>query len=250
MNYEITEKTVIAADLDGTLAESKQIITPEMAGVISRWLATRRFAIISGGGHERFHTQVVERLSPDTRFENLYLFPTNGATCFTFKDGAWQQAYANTLSEEERGLIFASIEKALEESGIVIEKTYGEQIEYRGGQVTLSALGQQAPLSEKAPWDPDQEKRKKIASFLEPLLPEYHVAIAGATSIDVTKKGIDKQYAIERLIETLSIEAKDVLFLGDAIFPGGNDYPATQTGATCIKVKDPSETLTLLDSFV
>ena len=75
--------------------------------------------------------------------------------------------------------------------------TWGEVIEDRGSQITFSALGQQAPLAEKEKWDPDFAKRKKIKALVDPLIPEFSVRLGGATSIDVTKPGIDKAYGIE-----------------------------------------------------
>ena len=33
-----------------------------------------------------------------------------------------------------------------------------------------------------------------------------------------------------------------MIFVGDAVFPGGNDYPAKEAGAVSIRVRDPEET--------
>jgi phosphomannomutase len=33
----------------------------------------------------------------------------------------------------------------------------------------------------------------------------------------------------------------DMIFVGDALFSGGNDYPAAQAGAESIRVRDPHE---------
>ena len=50
--------------------------------------------------------------------------------------------------------------------------------------------------------------------------------MGGATSIDVTKPGIDKAYGIRKLRDVLGISLKEMIFVGDALFAGGNDYPA------------------------
>ncbi len=252
----ITPNTVIAADLDGTLAESKLPIRADMAQAISTWLSTNRFAVISGGAYERFHTQVVEMLPVGTNLANLYLFPTNGATCFNYMNGEWKEIYKNLLTEEEGVKIFSAFETVLRDTSIadiadeMKKNQHGQQLEFRGGQVTLSALGQQAPIELKAPWDPDQNKRKKITALLIPLLPEFYVAIAGATSVDVTHKGIDKEYAVKKMVELLSIPEEEIIFFGDAIFEGGNDFAVTRTKATTIKVSDPEETRLQLIDFV
>lgn len=246
MTYILDEQSVISADLDGTLTASKSAMTPEMALVISEWLTKHRFAIISGGEHLQFEKQVVSRLPEDTNLKNLYLFPTNGSACYEFKDEAWRAVYSEKLTDDEQNTIAEAIEEAVIKSGIVIEAKHGNQIAFRGGQVTFSALGQDAPLGDKAPWDPDQEKRKNIVSHLAPLLPDFTISIGGTTSIDVTKKGIDKAYAIEKMKTLLNVDNEHILFLGDALFPGGNDYPAERTGVNCIKVSGPEETLKII----
>lgn len=123
-------------------------------------------------------------------------------------------------------------------------------IEDRGSQITFSALGQEAPLDEKKNWDPKFEKREKIKAILQPLIPEFSIQLGGSTSIDVTKPGIDKAYGIKKLQETLGIVLLDMIFIGDALFPGGNDYPAKQAGVASIEVRDPHETKRVVEAIV
>ena len=66
--------------------------------------------------------------------------------------------------------------------------------------------------------------------------------LGGTTSIDVTKPGIDKAYGIRKLRDTLGIAIEEMIFVGDALFPGGNDYPAREAGVVSIEVRDPNET--------
>ena len=103
-------------------------------------------------------------------------------------------------------------------------------------------MGQQAPLLEKAGWDPDFSKRKKIKAILDTYIPEFSVRMGGATSIDITKQGIDKAYGIGKLRQLLQISLDDMLYVGDALFAGGNDYPVKQAGVVCISVRGPVET--------
>ena len=111
--------------------------------------------------------------------------------------------------------------------GIRAAKHWGDLIEDRGSQITFSALGQEAPLAEKAKWDPDFAKRQKIEAILEPMISASPSILGGATSIHVTRPGIDKAYGIMKLKETLGVPIADMIFVGDAIFPGGNGYPAS-----------------------
>jgi hypothetical protein len=123
-------------------------------------------------------------------------------------------------------------------------------VEDRGCQVTYSALGQEALLVEKEAWDPDFAKRKKISAILESLIPEFSIRIGGATSIDVTKPGIDKAYGIGKLRDTLHISLKEMIYIGDALFPGGNDYPAEEVGVLSIPVKGPDDTNLVINTIL
>jgi phosphomannomutase len=111
-------------------------------------------------------------------------------------------------------------------------------------------LGQEAPLQEKVKWDPDFTKRKKMKTILDGLIPEFSVRVGGSTSIDVTKPGIDKAYGIKKLRDVLAISIEEMVFIGDALFPGGNDYPAEQAGAVSIRVRDPQETKRVIQAII
>ena len=111
-------------------------------------------------------------------------------------------------------------------------------------------MGQQAPIEEKTKWDTDFAKRKKIQEILSVSIPEFSVHLGGTTSVDITKPGIDKAYGIMKLRDKLNIEIKEMIFIGDAIFPGGNDYPAKETGAVSIRIKDPEETKRVIETII
>src|SRR5664280_1650272 len=167
---------------------------------------------------------------------------------FTIRD--WKKPYEEDFTADAREKIISSMKKALEVEGFRAEKVWGEQIEDRGSQITFSALGQQAPIEEKKKWDPDFTKRKKIKTLLDKLIPEFSVRLGGTTSVDVTKPGIDKAYGIRKLRDTLGIAIQEMIFIGDALFPGGNDYPAEQAGVVSIRVRDPNESKRVIEAIV
>jgi len=41
-----------------------------------------------------------------------------------------------------------------------------------------------------------------------------------------------------------------MIFVGDALFPGGNDYPAKEAGVVSIQVRDPNETKRVIEAIV
>ena len=85
---------------------------------------------------------------------------------------------------------------------------------------------------------------------LAPLLPEFSIGMGGSSSIDVTRPGVDKAYGIGKLREVLKIDIPEMLYVGDALFEGGNDYPARRTGVACIQVAGPSETRKVIETAV
>jgi hypothetical protein len=242
-------KKLIVYDLDGTLAESKSPLDAEMAARLHDLLGIVKVAVISGGGWPQFEKQLLANLPHDGRLVNLSLLPTCGTKFFQYT-GNWKKLYSEDFTPDEKEKIVSSLKKALGVAGFKVEKVWGEVIEDRGSQMTYSALGQQAPLEEKDKWDPDYAKRKKIKAILDTSIPEFSVRIGGATSIDVTKPGIDKAYGIRKLRDLLGISLKEMIYIGDALFVGGNDYPAEEAGVVCIPVRGPHETKRVTEAII
>jgi hypothetical protein len=242
-------KKLIVFDLDGTLAPSKSSLDAEMASLLHDLLSVAKVAVISGGAWLQFQKQVLANLPQDDRLAQLSILPTCGTQFFQY-DGEWKRLYAEDFTADEKEKIISSLNKAILTAGFAVDKTWGETIEDRGSQITYSALGQQAPLEEKVKWDADFAKRKKIKAILDTLIPEFSVSLGGATSIDVTKPGIDKAYGIKKLRDTLGISVEEMIYVGDALFPGGNDYPAEQAGVISIPVKSPNETKRVIEAII
>ena len=242
-------KKLIVFDLDGTLAPSKSSLDAEMSSLLHDLLEIIKVAVISGGAWLQFERQVLSNLPQDTRLASLSILPTCGTQFFQYT-GQWKRLYAEDFTADEKGKIISSVNKAVVTAGVLVEKTWGETIEDRGSQITYSALGQQAPLEEKVKWDADFAKRKKIKTILDTLIPEFSVRLGGATSIDVTKPGIDKAYGIRKLRDILGVPLKEMIYVGDALFPGGNDYPAEQAGVISIPVRGPDETKRVIEAII
>jgi phosphomannomutase len=245
-----TIKKLFVFDLDGTLAPSKSALGADVAALLHDLLGVMKVAVISGGDWSQFQKQLLANLpGDDDRLSDLYLLPTCGTQFYEYV-GHWSKVYSEDLSADERARIKKALEDAYEQSGTKVDRIWGEAIEDRGSQITLSVLGQEAPLEEKERWDPDFAKRKKIIAILQPLLPDFAIHMGGTTSIDITKPGIDKAYGIAKLRDQLGIPIADMLFAGDAIFPGGNDYPAQEAGVDSIQVRDPRETGRVIQTVI
>ncbi len=251
-------KKLIAFDLDGTLAPSKSHFDPRMVSLFDRLLAKYQVCVISGAKFELFQRQFLTQITsePDS-LERLHLLPTTGTRYYRFKNGEWELQYAEDFSNEDRKRIIMALEEGLDETGNRVEKTYGPIIEDRGSQVTLSPLGQDvvAELGDKGleikeTWDPDMKVREKIVAAVEKKLPDFNVKAGGLTSIDVTIPGVDKAYGMNKLMKANDLTKEDILFMGDKIVPGGNDYPVEQMGIECITVRSWEDTAYAIEGIV
>jgi len=246
-------KKLIIFDLDGTLTESKSGMDEEAASLVGKLLGVKQVAVIGGGKYELFQRQFLTRLSiaPEL-LKNLFLFPTTATAFYRYSGNDWQKVYSQELSKEEKEKILSAFEKTFAELNYKHpEKVYGELIEDRGGEMAFSALGQDAPLELKQKWkEENPDIRSKMEEVLQGCLPDMEVKITGLTSIDITRKGIDKGYGIKQIEKSLNISLEDILFVGDAFFHEGNDEAALNAGVLCFEVKGPEDTKKLIEYLV
>jgi len=253
-------KKLIAFDLDGTLAPSKSTLPERMANLLNELLERFEVCVISGGKYELFQRQVLTQITDRPELlSKLHLMPTSGTRYYDFDPAKkdWKLNYAEDFTPEQKQQIIKALQEGLNESGYKVDKTYGETIEDRDSQVTLSILGQEivAELGEegvriKEAWDPDGSKKLRIRGIIAPKIPDFEVRAAGATSIDVTKPGVDKAYGMNKLMEARNITKADILFMGDKIIPGGNDYAVQQMGIDCISVRNWEDTAYAIEGIV
>jgi HAD superfamily hydrolase (TIGR01484 family) len=235
---------LIAFDLDDTLAPSKSRMDDSMVPVLRGLLERADVCIISGGQIDQFRAQVLNALvtfSP-ALLRKLHLMPTCGTQYWRFEGGQWSLQYSETLTLTEREDTISALKEAALSLGLWETNTWGPVIEDRGSQVTFSALGQDAPLDAKKAWDPTGAKKNAMRARVAELIPALEPRSGGSTSIDVTRKGIDKAYGIRRLAELTGIPIDDMLFVGDRLDPEGNDFPVKSTGIETHAVNDWTDT--------
>lgn len=247
-------KKVIAFDLDDTLAITKSPISDRMGELLVNLLDHYDVCIISGGKFDQFKKQVVDRLEADSRqLTRMHLMPTCGTRYYRYDEieKSWKLQYAEDLSDDEKTKIMKALETSAKEIGLWEEKPYGEIIEDRGSQVTYSALGQQAPAEEKYKWAKDNaEAKQELRALVASRLPDLEVRLGGSTSVDITRIGIDKAYGMDKLIDELDISKEDILFVGDKLQEGGNDYPVKAMGIDTIEVEKWEDTALVLEGIL
>lgn len=247
-------KKLIAFDLDDTLAITKSPITDRMSELLAELLEHYDVCVISGGAFSQFEKQVVDRLNAPAHLLNkLHLMPTCGTRYYRYDelDKKWSMQYAEDLSGEQKKRISEALESTAKEMGLWCENPAGEIIEDRFSQVTLSALGQQASPEDKYAW---AEKYKDVRPIFRDKvaekLPDLEVRIGGTTSTDITLPGIDKAYGMHKLIDAIEISKDEILFIGDKLQEGGNDYPVKAMGIDSIEVDGWTDTALVLEGIL
>ena len=245
------ELKAVVFDLDDTLAPSKSTMDPTMSEALARLLERIDVCIISGGRFEQFERQALDGFRADeAAMARLHLMPTCGTRYYLWREGGWQLQYAEDLTDDEKARTIAALEEGARELGMWHPGPWGDIIEDRGSQITFSALGQQAPIAEKTAWDPDGAKKRELGAWVQERLPDLEVRGGGSTSLDITRKGIDKAYGIDKLIAQLDVTVEELLFIGDRLDEAGNDYPVYTRGVLCVPVHDWTQTRDYVDALI
>ena len=242
-------RTIVAPS---SIAPSKSPLDPRMATLIVDLLGAVEVCVISGGNFAQFELQLVDNLPLDhpDALARLHLMPTCGTQYFLFQEGGWAAQYAENLSEEQKAAALAAVEQEAKRLGFWESETWGPILEDRGSQITFSALGQAAPVDAKKAWDPSGDKKNALRAAVQELLPELEVRSGGSTSVDITRRGIDKAYGMRKLAELTGIPLDDMLFVGDRLDPDGNDYPVKAMGVECIAVEGWEDTAAFIEKFL
>jgi phosphomannomutase len=247
------KKQVIAFDLDDTLSITKTPMTDRMGELLARLLDKYDVCIISGGWFQQFQMQVIDRLVATPReLSRLHIMPTCGTQYYRYDEVTdnWEQQYAINLTDEQKKRAIDALETCAKELGYWEENTHGEIIQDRNSQITFSALGQKAPSELKYKWDPTGEKKSKLRELVASKLPDLEVRAGGSTSIDITMIGVDKAYGMKKLCVEMKINQDDILFIGDRLQEGGNDYPVKAMGIDTIEVERSEGTELLIQGIL
>lgn len=248
----MTSPALVAFDLDDTLAPSKGPIDSRIAAQLHALLAKVDVAIISGGNETQFRAQVIARLGEmdDAAAARLHLLPTCGTRYLRHDGTDFAALYAHDLSAQQKADALTALREEAERLGLWEAEPWGDILEDRGSQITFSALGQKAPRDAKHDWDPSGSKREALRDAVAARLPDLEVRSGGSTSIDITLAGIDKAYGMRKLAEHTRIPLASMLFYGDRLDEGGNDYPVLAIGVPSVAVDGWEDTADKLDELL
>lgn len=230
-------------DFDDTIAESFRPPARSMLEKLERLMARVPIAVISAAGLGRYERDLFPFLEASPHVRNFYALPNSSAQAYVWRDG-WHEEYSLGLTQDDRRRIREAIQKSVENPdprGRIIDREV---------QVAYASIGFDAPLEEKKAWDPLKTKRGVMRGKLAGLLPDCEVLIGGMTTIDITKKNVNKAYGVRWLSERLGIPASEMLYVGDAFYEGGNDAVVIPTGIRTRAISGPAETESVIDELL
>ena len=236
-------------DLDETLAPSFQAPSDYMIQILSALLDIMPVAIMSGAGFDRINAGVTARMPRLSG--NFYIFPNSSSQCYIYDAGVWRVEYNHLLTDDERTRIRNAIMQCIQGLDVIKSTpSYGERIVDREAQIAFTIVGLEAPLDIKQSWDPDGGKRRIIIEALEQKLVGFDILIGGASTIDITRKDVNKAYGVEWLSKRLGFQPSEMLYVGDALYEGGNDAVVIPTGIQTRPVTGPDKTVAIINEIL
>lgn len=255
VDQTLEKYSVISFDLDGTITESRQPIEAYMVDLLNKLTEKVLVVIISGSSFKNLLNQLSLFLNQNNNqvFKNVLLMPTNGSETYTYNttSNSWEVSDMEPMSNELRTKVSEVLKNLLNSNDFEIpDRKVGTKIDDRKTQISFAALGIDAPIEEKKLWDPDQKKRLKIINAIAPLLPEVDLFLGGTTTIDILPKGTTKGIMLEKMLSKRGLLYTDLVFIGDALFEGGNDYEVKREGLMTISTSGPKETAEIIKGFL
>jgi phosphomannomutase len=207
-------------DLDNTLTRSKSPILPEHEEFLVDFASKADVIIVSGSSEKN----IWSRLS-DVSTGSYYSLTQNGNRAFD-KDRTllWERL----VSESQKKAVERFVGHVRNHTPTTVPDE-NDLLEDRGCQMAFSFIGQHADIAIKEKFDPDFSKRRKVLTDLHEEVAKLEhdhgleITIGGTTNLDIYLKGMNKGHNVRELISRYGWQPEECIYIGDALFPGGND---------------------------
>jgi len=207
---------VIAMDLDGTLTQHKQPMSPRCRETLIKLEEKYKLLMVGAGQVYRIFNQM-EHFPIDIIGNYGLQYATYNTET---KDLDMQRNEA--LPQGDKAIIEQRVTMLREKHGYT--SFAGDNVEYHpSGCLTFPILGTKAVQADKLAFDPDRSKRRKIYAEVCDTFPEYCVFVGGSSSFDMAPKPYNKYYALDLYCKEHGLGHENVLFIGDDYGTGGND---------------------------
>ena len=207
-------KRIFMFDIDGTLTPARLPMTEEMVEMFKGFCERNRVILVTGSDMSK----VVEQVPKEVRdlVEGIY---TCSGNAYTVGD---EIIYENKFIPPEK--LIALLEDWKNYSHYPVKT--GRHLEYRDGMLNYSTVGRdctQQQREEYEAWDDENGERAILRERILNMFPSLDCAIGGQISVDIYPKGMDKSQSYNRVKGENPDHA--IIFCGDRLMPGGNDYP-------------------------
>ena len=207
-------KRIFMFDIDGTLTPPRLPMTEEMVEMFKGFCERNRVILVTGSDMSK----VVEQVPKEIRdlVEGIY---TCSGNAYTVGD---EIIYENEFRPPEK--LIALLEDWKNYSHYPVKT--GKHLEYRDGMLNYSTVGRNCTQQEREDyeaWDNENGERAILRERILNMFPSLDCAIGGQISIDIYPKGLDKSQSYFRVKGDNPDHA--IIFCGDRLMPGGNDYP-------------------------
>ena len=209
-------------DVDDTITKPKSIIDKTMADLIRKLSSFTKISFVGGGSYKHIYSQT-EEINDCIE----YILSENGTV--VYKDGKilLQKNLSEEVGEDILNKLISFL--LLSMSTIDIPFKRGTFIEYRSGLLNISPVGKNCTLEERDLFN-KYDKEHHILSTFKNKIDQYFkenqlddkliVCFGGKISIDIFPKQWNKSFCLQNI----NHEIYNIIFTGDNIFEGGNDY--------------------------
>lgn len=206
-------------DLDNTLTRSRTLMPTPHQEIFKKSCASKDVVVVTGGQI----SQIKKQIPPS--FDGGYFALSQSGNHAIAKNG--EILWSERFTPEQKAAILSFI-KAIHDEVALPVKNENDLVEDRGSQISYSLIGHHEDVAKKEAFDPGAKKRLRILAAHKADVEGLRVAGAdvrpgGTTTFDFTIAGKHKGFNIARLIEHEGWKKEDCLYVGDALFPGGND---------------------------
>ena len=212
---DLSKIKVVAMDLDGTLTQHKQPLTPQVREALIALSKKYKLLMVGAGQVMRI-------------FNQMEHFPIDIIGNYGLQYGVYQEQSGEI--EIVRDMVFPCDRESVDKRVTQLREKYGmtqfsgENVEYHpSGCVTFPCLGTKALQEDKLAYDPDRSKRRGIYQDVCQVFQDYTVFIGGSSSFDMAPMPYNKRYALELYCKENNLKTENVVYIGDDYGPGGND---------------------------
>ena len=242
-------------DMDGTLTESRRCITEQTLSALKS-LSPAKLYLVTGSDM----VKVVEQMGTDVLLEKFErVMACNGTrvwNCNLDMDDEMlsyepelihKVSLTDYYSQADVNHIVSTLLRLAADNHTKYKT--GTFVEWRDSQINFSLIGRNCSLEQRddyAKWDEKSGERDKAIEQLRETFKGWGLSFrkGGQISIDITRKGWDKSYALQSIAES----PEDCVFFGDRIEGNGNDSDIAVLCGAYHEVSGPEETVEIIKS--